>query len=116
MTQVIDTRRVEHYARILYPHTYDIIPSTREMSERMAARAMFAADQERAEGLDSRERVQWALAKMEARREEHDKRIARESSPGYLFRALVRALVGQKPKREVCPHEVLWEDCPDCCH
>ncbi|MES2697367.1 MAG: hypothetical protein V4773_28130 [Verrucomicrobiota bacterium] len=115
MTQEIDPR-VERYARAMYPHTFEMVPSCRETAIRVAQRAIAFADAERGEGFDTQQSVQWELAKMEARREEHDKRIKRESSILYMSWMIWRALTGQKPKREVCPHEVLWEDCPDCRH
>jgi hypothetical protein len=57
------------------------------------------------------------LGAMEARRQAEEERRQREASPGYLFRAWLRAVVRRRPKpSESCPHQIRWDDCPDCCH
>lgn len=55
----------------------------------------------------------YATARADVARE----RIAQESSARYLLGKLWRVWTGRAEKpSESCPHQIRWDDCPDCSH
>lgn len=78
----------------------------RDVSLRMATRAREQFKLER----QTSDQMIWEMGVM------HGKRT-REASPGYHWRAFWRAVFRRTPQpAPLCPHDVDWDVCPECCH
>lgn len=85
----------------------------RESSLRMAVRVREHFKIERSEA----EHMAWELGAAYTRQQAEAERAAREASPAYHWRGLWRAVFRRsKAEPAVCPHQVGWDDCPECSH